>query len=224
MRALAIGFFLAVLMVAMPLLAQTAIPAGTILPIQLNSSINAKKLKTGTVVTARVMQSIPLSRNRKIPAGAKVIGRVTALDRSNGSVTLRFDTLLCGKRRIPITTNLRAIASMMEVEQAQIPETGPDRGTSEYEWITQRIGGESTNLMLLRVAEKPGARCRGEVADNNRPQAFWVFSSDACGAYGFRNLTIAHAGRTEPVGTITLASSRGDINIRGGSGLLLRVD
>jgi hypothetical protein len=113
---------------------------------------------------------------------------------------------------------------MMAVEQAQIPESGPDRGTTEDDWVTQRVGGESINLLLLRVTRKPGTRCRDEVAANNRPQALWVFSSDACGAYGFADLSITHAGLTNPLGEIALTSRHGNVNVRAGSGMLLRVN
>ncbi len=54
-------------------------------------------------------------------------------------------------------------------------------------------------------------------------QALWVFASNACGSYGFVDLTIAHVGRTDPVGQIVLVSQRKDIDICGGSGMLLRV-
>jgi hypothetical protein len=62
------------------------------------------------------------------------------------------------------------------------------------------------------------------VSGNDQPQALWVFSSDACGLYDFPNLTLTHAGRTNPLGEITLESIKGDVKIPAGSGLLLRGD
>lgn len=225
--------------------AQNAIPAGTILPVQMNTSLNSKKSKPGQVVTARVMQDVPLPSGTKIPVGSKVIGRVLdVVEARNGNraqLSLQFDTLEVSNHRIPITTNLRASASMMDVEEAEIQKTGPDRGTSEYEWVTDQIGGDvvygragpvtnglqvvgtpTSNGVLGQVSSKPGAKCRGAVS-NDFPQALWLFSTDACGTYGFPDLTIVHAGRSNPVGQIMLASERGDFDVRSGSGMLLRV-
>lgn len=52
----------------------------------------------------------------------------------------------------------------------------------------------------------------------------WVFSGDACGAYGLEDLKIAHAGRNDPQGTIVLTSESSKFKLRNGDGLLLRVD
>jgi len=194
-----------------------------------------------------VMQDVPLSPGSKIHAGAKVIGHVIdvkpATGTSGAQVSLRFDTLMVSKRRIPITTHVRALASMMAVEEAQVPENGPDRGTPPAAWTTDQIGGEvvyrgggpvANGLLpvgeptyggvLVHVSGKPGTKCRGEIDGDNRLQALWVFSSDACGTYGFADLAIAHAGRDNPIGEITLTSNRGDVNVRAGSGMLLRVN
>jgi hypothetical protein len=240
-------FWLSLIMLSMDLFAQNTIPAGTILPVALNSSLNSRKVKPGQVITARVMQDVPLSPGSTIHAGAKVIGRVIDVKPANGGsgaqVSFRFDTLVASKRRIPIITNLRALASMMAVEAAQLPESGPDRGTSQNAWTTDQIGGEvvyrgggpvadglrsvgepTYGGVLVHVSAKPGSPCRGEIEGNDRLQALWVFSSDACGVYDFANLAIVHAGRTDPVGEITLASDKGEVNIRAGSGMLLRVN
>jgi hypothetical protein len=240
-------FWLSLIMLSMNLFAQNTIPAGTIVPVALNSSLNSRKVKPGQVITARVMQDVPLSPGSTIHAGAKVIGRVIDVKPANGGtgaqVSFRFDTLVVSKRRIPIITNLRALASMMAVEAAQLPESGPDRGTSQNAWTTDQIGGEvvyrgggpvadglrsvgepTYGGVLVHVSAKPGSPCRGEIEGNDRLQALWVFSSDACGVYDFADLKIVHAGRSNPVGEITLASDKGEVNVRAGSGMLLRVN
>jgi hypothetical protein len=240
-------FWLSLIMLSMDLFAQNTIPVGTIVPVALNSSLNSRKVKPGQVITARVMQDVPLSPGSTIHAGAKVIGRVIDVKPANGGagaqVSFRFDTLVVSKRRIPIITNVRALASMMAVEAAQLPESGPDRGTSQNAWTTDQIGGEvvyrgggpvadglrsvgepTYGGVLVHVSAKPGSPCRGEIEGNDRLQALWVFSSDACGVYDFAGLAIVHAGRTDPVGEITLASDKGEVNIRAGSGMLLRVN
>jgi len=228
-------------------LAQSTVPAGTILPVSLSTSLNSRKVKPGQLITGRVMQDVPLSTGSAIHAGAKVIGHVvdvnSAGSKNGARLTFQFDGIVISRQRLPITTNLRALASMMAVEEAQLPVSGPDRGTSERAWTTVQIGGEvvyrgggpvanglrsvgepTIRGVLVHVTAKPGTKCRGDMAGNDRLQALWVFSSDACGTYGFEGLTLAHAGRSNPTGQITLASNHGDVNVRAGSGILLRVN
>jgi hypothetical protein len=229
------------------LLAQDKIPAGTILPVQLNSSLRSDKARVGEQISARVMQDVPLPGARKIHAGAKAIGHVVSArpadNGTGGQVSLRFDTLEIGKHRIAITTNLRALATMMDVSEAQVPETGPDHGTPENVWTTDQIGGEvvyrggvvahGSNIVgnsvldsgvLVHLISRPGTKCRGQMDGNDQMQALWVFSSDACGLYDLPNLTLAHAGRTDPVGQITLLSNKGNVKVPAGSGMLLRLN
>jgi len=235
------------------LFAQEAIPAGTVLPVQLKSSLDSLKSRPGQRITARITQDVPLPPARqaqqrlgsKIPAGAKVTGHVTELATNGGigpTVSLRFDAVNFRGHTIPVTTNLRAMASMMDVEDAQVPPVGTDRGTP-WAWMnTIQIGGEAVygqggevthgsqvvgqyapGGVLVRLSDKPGSSCRGAVEGNDRPQALWVFSSDACGLYGFRDLKIKHAGCTAPLGQITLVSTSARLHVSAGSGLLLRV-
>ena len=233
------------------LFAQSSIPVGTILPVQLNSRLKSQNSRLGQLVSARIMQDVPLPGGSKIRSGSKLIGRFIAVQpASNGvgaKITLRFNAVAVGKRKIPVTTNLRALASMMEVNEAQVPESGPDRGTDEFDWSTIQIGGEAayhgsviTNGFrtvgksvpptgaLVELTPTRG-KCRGnfdstDLRSNDRLQATWVFGSNACGLYGFSNLMLVHAGRTSPVGEIVLASDKGNVDIRAGSGMLVRVD
>jgi hypothetical protein len=226
------------------------IPAGTVLPVRLNGTISSGKSKAGQVITGRIMQDVPLAGGAKIPAGSKVVGhiveKVAGSAGTPGHVSLQFDKVVTAHQTIPITADLRAMAGFMRVAEAQVPLSGTGE-TEVYRWLTTvQIGGdvvygeggpvtsgENPNEIvgkkvndgvLGHVRAKQGSKCRGELDGNSGPQALWVFSGDACGTYGMEHVHIAHAGRSEPLGLIVLASEDGDLKIASGAGLLLRVN
>jgi hypothetical protein len=228
------------------LLAQDVVSSGTVLPVQLHGSLSSKKSKPGQVITARIMQNVPLAQGKTIHAGAKVVGHLLdvapATSGAGAKITLRFDSLIISKRSIPITVSLRAMASRLEVDEAQIPNYGGDRGTPSSAYETVQVGGEIVyrggghvmegetivgepvyDGVLGRLRANPEGNCRSTVDGNDRPQALWLFSSDACGTYGYPHVKITHAGRSKPFGEIVLTSAEGEVIIRAGSGILLRV-
>jgi hypothetical protein len=223
------------------------IPVGTVLPVRINHGLSSKNARAGLEVTGRIMQEVPLPNNEKIPEGAKVIGTIVSAERAangaNGRLSFRFDALEIHHRKIPIVVSLRALAGFMAVQSAQTPEFSPGFGTP-YIWATTRqiggdevygVGGPVTNQsnetvgkgvfggVLVHIRAQPESKCRGPVDSEDRLQALWVFSSDACGVYGIQGVRIAHAGRTEPVGEIALVADQQDLLVRGASGMLLRV-
>jgi len=221
------------------------IPNGTILPVRLNHEINSKKARSGQVITGKIMQDVPLPEGGKIPRGSIISGIVvSSMPASQGQATVefRFDTLEIHHQKTTIATHLRALASPVEVSLAQVPETSPGFGTP-WEWTTTRqIGGDEvygrfgvvtdvssehvgTSVLdgvLVQPRSKPGSKCRGLIEGANPVQAMWVFSSDACGLYGYEHLVIQHAGRSEPNGQITLISKKGEVKLPEASGMLLR--
>jgi hypothetical protein len=238
--------FVTLIAFSMQLFAQDKIPVGTILPVQLNSSPRSDKARAGQRIYGRIMQNVPLPGGHKIHAGSKVIGHIVSVKEGRtgqqAEITLCFDTLEFGHQTFQVSTNLRALASLMDVEDAQVPPTGSDRGTP-WVWRTRNLIGDEvaygegpvthgTDIVgqaladgvLIPVRPNATAGCRGEIADNVKAQALWVFSSDACGLYDLPNLSLKHAGRTDPVGQITFHSDKGTVKVRAGSGMLLRVN
>jgi hypothetical protein len=243
-RVLLVGLFA----LSAGLLAQDRIPPGTVLPVRLNTSLSSAKCKPGQSITARIMQDVPLASGIKVRAGSKVVGHVIdvtpARGGARGKISFQFDKLVMSKETVSVATNLRALASPLEVEEAQLPFWTPDRGTPSSAWTTIQIGGDeivyrggghvsngertvgepASDGVLARVSAKAGTDCRGAVEGNDRPQALWLFGSDACGTFGYPRVMITHAGRSDPVGEIVLTSIDGDLNVRSGSGMLLRVN
>jgi len=233
---------IATLLPAGAALAQDSVPAGTIIPVSLCGSISADHARPGQEIRVEVMQSIPGTPIRR---RAKIFGHIVAATHSkNGpaQLVLRFDAVEIHGRRVPLDVNLRALASFNEVQAAQVPEEMGSRGITPEVATTQQIGGENvyrgggpvafgdmivgrpTPYGVLDVPHtQPGGACRGVVAGNTRPQAFWLFSSDACGVYGYDTIRITETGRSEPMGTISLTAGKGPLKLYDGSGLLLRV-
>ena len=224
------------------------IPAGTALPVMLDSSLDARKDKPGRKISARIMQQVQLPDGARIPSGARIVGhilRVNGMSATFGSqLVFKFDQLDSHGHSITLTTSLRAVAAMTEVFEAQLPTNNFDEyGTSIADWTTVQAGGDAVYRgngtvispdnrvvgsatvggdVTAKLAAVPDRGCRGSIEDNDRPQSLWVFSTSACGAYGFADLKIAHAGRTEPMGEIALEAPA-NVRVRAGSGLLLRV-
>src|SRR5262245_12901175 len=229
--------------------ALTSIPRGTILPVRLNATLSSVKSKANQMVTARIMQSVPLPDGSEIPEGSKMEGRIVEVVPQSGTsgarISLQFDKPRLQRQVIPIVANLRAIAGFMEVYAAQTPAVGPGFG-DVFRWMTTiQIGGDVVYgeggpvtsaengaevlgksvhggvLVPVRANEKLG--CRGEADGKDSLQALWVFSSNACGTYGLEHVQVPHAGRTDPIGVITLASDSGSLRIPSGAGMLLRI-
>jgi hypothetical protein len=146
-------------------------PTGTTLPVILQTSFSFDKCKPGQVLRGKIAKDVPLRNGSVIRKGSDVEGHIVEVTPASGSganVAMQFDKLDVGGRKVPVVTNLQAIA------------------------------------------------------DN--PPALWAFNVDARGNYGIDNLLIAHAGNTDPVGKIVLASQAQNLKLEKGDALLLLVD
>jgi len=220
------------------------IPAGTILPVSLNTALRSDKSGSGTTIIATVMQDVPLGKGETLRKGSKVTGHVVeAITPGKGSdeskISFQFDQLQLGNQTIPLTTNLRAVASRSAVLAATPELTSPDYVDEQIQiggdqisygeggpvMVGEQVVGKYTSQgVLVNVDQNSGAPSGGMIEDNARQQAFWLFSVNARGAYGFGDLTILQSGRTEPLGEVTLASNRKAVRVDQGSAMLLRVD
>jgi hypothetical protein len=219
------------------------IPAGTVLPVTLSSTLRSDRSASGTTMTATVMQDIPLGAGRILRRGSKVTGHVVeAVTPGKGSdeskISFQFDQVQLGTQTIPIATNLRAIASRSAIRAATPELTSPDYADNQIQiggdqisygedgpvMVGSQVVGKYTSQGVLAYVDQDSRTLSGGAIDDNaRVQAFWLFSVNARGAYGFGDLTILHSGSTAP-GEITLGSSSGAVKVEKGSAMLLRVD
>jgi hypothetical protein len=229
----------AVLLVSSGLAFAQEIPPGTALPVLLSSKLDAAKIKPGQPIVGRLAQAVPLPSGKRIPEGSQVRGQVTEVrPRASGSgseLALNFDQVHTKNGDFPVTTALRAIASVPEVRSAEQPQWVGGWGFNyPANWTTVQIGGPEAvyrggghvvagnQIVGEPVWHGVIGRFRPSAcpADSDREQALWVFATTACGAYGFTDLHLVNPGWNPPIGQIVLAA-KGDVQVFGGSGLLL---
>src|SRR3984885_6787894 len=220
-----------------------AIPAGTILPVRLNSELRSDKSPNRATITATVMQDVPLGKGERLRKGTKLAGHVVeTIPPGRGSdeskISFQFDQVRLGNRAVPMRTTLRAGASRSEVFAATPKPTSSEYADNQIEiggdqisygeggpvMVGSQVVGKYTSQGVLANVDQNSAAPSGGIEDNARPQAFWLFSVNARGAYGFGDLTILQSGRTEPLGEVTLASNRKAVRVDKGSAMLLRVN
>jgi hypothetical protein len=234
----------AVFLCSVTMLAAQDLPAGTALPVVLNSTLDAKKDKPGVKIAGKTMQDVPLPSGAKIKSGSHVIGHVVAVSRlgaAGSRIAVTFDQIEDHGQVIPLSVSLRALASGESVYNAQIPIGAESDYSSSNEWTTKQVGGDVVNRGRGLVASSTGivgkysgsgvwgkltpaadAACLATDGDD-REQALWVFSTSACGVYGSSDVKLAHNGSTNPIGQIELQSDK-DLLVRSGSGWLLLVN
>lgn len=216
------------------------LPPGTVLPVQLGTSLNAKSAKAGQRLEGKLMQEVKLDSGA-IKSGSHVTGHVVSVSRpgtSGARIVLQFDAVQDEHREIPLHVGARAVASSQSVFNAGLPVDASSTTETSQEWVTKQVGGEyvfrgrgyvSSDQGRVGIWSGSGVWGKLPAVDDcpasdsvNPQQALWVFSTTACGAYGFEHTKLEQTGFTSPAGQIILASDK-DVDLRGGSGWLLMV-
>src|SRR5260221_6255950 len=122
--------------------------------------------------------------------------------------SLQFDKVVSSGRRIPVRTNLRAVAGFMAVVESGTPEgpassplattqVGGDvaytSGGVVTEASTGQVVGKSVNDGVLdqpNAASRQGKEFRGTVDGNDTPEAMSVFSSYASDTYDLTSILV----------------------------------
>lgn len=231
----------AIALLLLPAAPSHKVPAGTVVPVMLSSSLNAAKDKPDKEIEGRIMQEVPLPSGRRIREGARILGHTVDVRKgpSGFSMVVKFTAIRSEGRMIPVTVGLLALASMTSVSDAQLPISANSDKDPDTQWVTRQVGGDVVrrgwgkayspdgmigqwvggSSVLMKLTPNVAAGCSGGLG-YDLPQAVWIFSSAACGTYGLPNVKIASSGVIRPLGEIGLSSAR-NIEIRGGSGWLL---
>ena len=93
---------------------ETKPPSGTTLPVVLLTPFSFNKCKPGQVLRGKIDKDVPLPSGSVIHKGSEVEGHIVevtpAANGSGANVAMQFDKLDVGGQKVPMVTNLKAIA------------------------------------------------------------------------------------------------------------------
>jgi hypothetical protein len=206
------------------------LPAGVMLPVSLKQRLDARHVRVGQQVTARLMQRVPLADSSYLPSKAKVTGTVVAYDTS--SLTLRFDRLSLKDQQVPIHVKLVAAGHWLDVEETERPLGATDRSLGNpANWTTKQIGGDEvyhsgggSGPVYDQYSERVGhVDAFGVYAPARTPGAAALamgpFSTTSRGLYDLPGMEIASPGGSESPIVLQLTSPKWQLH--GQTALLL---
>jgi hypothetical protein len=226
-----------------------ALPPQTTLPIVFTRNVDAAHVHAGEAVYAKTTQAVTLPDGQVLPAGSQVIGHIVGSNafvydntpyakQKASTLEVRFDTVSARGEQFPLHVYVRALASPTASWGARTP------GASDVdpnEAVTQ-VGGD-----VLVPSQKEVRNGDGDVVEYNRhggvyahliaasgnspdgcdgsdtEQSMNIFSADACGLYGFSDVSLQATGRSGEPSLLVLSSNHLSPKIWKSSTALLEV-
>lgn len=216
--------------------------AGTAIPVLFSHTLDARKLHAGQTIEVRTMQVVLAGPTATLPKGSRIYGMVVGVSYSGknqpSSLDLQFNRIVLHGTSEPVCLAVRAVASLARVYQARNPVATMDANPSLG---TTLVGGDHIQLGSDKVftpdgEDQVGIQDHDGIFSRLEPplpgapstslacggistlQSVAVFSSRACGLYGFPGTVAAQRDTV-----LSLSSDRGPVTIHSGSAALLQV-
>jgi hypothetical protein len=219
--------------------AVTRLAAGSVIPVSLNKTIDAKKVKTGDEVVTTVTQDMKSTDGKVLIAkDTKVMGHVTEAQPRNkeqkeSQIAIVFDHAVMkdgGQMQMPMS--IQAIIAPPNTnpgnangggnagyDQAS-PSSSPGPGMSSN--MPGRSSGMGTNSTptpsTTGVSDTSGAPSNGQAASNGRPPV----TASTQGVVGISNLNLAAPSGTNQGSVVS--SDKNNVKLESGTVMLLRVN
>jgi hypothetical protein len=234
---------------AMAQVSSATLSPGTTLPIQFERGIDSSHARTGETVVAKTTQQVRLANGQVLPAGAHVTGHVLMASaftydktpyakQQPSTLTIHFDSIESRGETLPLQVYVRALADPLTAWDAERPKAtdmdplstttqiGGDQVVPSQKEVTSldgdtvgynRHGGVYAHL--ISAAGNGPASC--DASDTE--QSMGHFSASACGLYGYTDVTMLDAGKSDTPSTLTLSARRRSARIWAKSEALLEV-
>jgi hypothetical protein len=206
------------------------IAPGSVIPVQLTKGIDAKKVKTGDAVEAKVTQDLK-STNGEIllPKNTKVMGRVTEAQERNkqqkeSEVGIAFDhTVMKNGDETKLPMSIQAI-----IAPAYLSPSPTASSQEAAQQPSAPAGGMSPNMgsghpsATGAPAQPTGAAPVGADTGNTQANAHPPVTENTKGVLGMQNVNLSTA--TSAAQGSVISSDKNNVKLEGGTLILLRVN
>jgi hypothetical protein len=205
------------------------ISAGSVIPVQLTKSVDAKKVKTGDEVEAKVTQDLKAANGAVVvPKDTKVVGHVTeAQPRNKGQkesqIGLAFDhAVMKNGGDVPLPMSIQAIIASPSSNNNNAGSEGsgqPAYGSTGGGMSGNGAGRSSGSEMPSRAPSSSTVPSEGATQASTDPRQ--PITGNTQGVVGISNLKLSTSANATQ-GSI-VSSEKGNVKLDSGTLMLLRV-
>jgi hypothetical protein len=203
------------------------IASGSVIPVELTKTIDAKKLKSGDPIEAKVTQDMKSQNGEMIlPKDTKVTGHITeaqphSKEQKESQVGIAFDHALVrngGDLQMPMSIQAIIAPPSMNANSGENagPTNAPSGGISPGGRAPGMAGSSPQNPSQSASGNMPADNAPSN--NNPRPQ----INGDTRGVIGFSNLQLSSAPNAAQGSIVT--SEKGNVKLESGTLMLLRVN
>jgi hypothetical protein len=200
----------------------TKIAPGSVIPVELTKTVDAKKAKTGDEVVARVMQDLKTSSGEVLVAkDTKMIGHVTEAqahtkEQKQSELGITFDKAVTKSSEIKLPMSIQAIIAPRQNNPANDAGGGETAPTTGGGAATSPMG----NRAPLSVPSQPQQLPAGgsDAQSGARPP----ITASTQGVIGMPDLKLEASGQNASQGSV-VSSEKSNVKLESGTMLLLRV-
>ncbi len=208
--------------------------AGSVIPVQLTKSIDAKKLKAGDEVDAQVTEDLKAKNGEIIvPKNTKVVGRVTeaqarSKEQKESQIAIAFDhAVMKNEGDVPMPMSIQAIISPSYLKAGDNGNNGQS-AESASQPSSPSPGGMSPNnpghsaAMEQPQPANPSSAGSDQPPSNSSAKTHQPITGSTQGVLGISNLELSTAA--SPTQGSVLSSEKNNVKLEGGTLMLLRVN
>jgi hypothetical protein len=210
---------------------QPKIAPGSVIPVQLTKTVDAKKAKTGDEVVAKVTMDMKTQTGQVlVPKDTKVIGHVTEAqarhkDEKESQLGIAFNQAVLNNQQVPLPMSIQAVIGPENPNEnnagSNAPAAGAPNPSSTGTSASSPMGGRSPNAGTGQPeapnAGAPTGNDESQQAGSKRPP----ISAHTQGVIGISNVTLAPGSNSQQGSVLT--SEKNNVKLESGTMLLLKV-